>query len=88
MQQFLADMSESVRPERSSPQDGDVVVTEDRRSAVQYTVSRFPGPAQFTASERPVAIASAREFAREYAVDLWYSAAETYRLLEAYRPRS
>jgi hypothetical protein len=72
---------------RASPQDGDVVVTRDARSRVHYTVRQFPGVVQFSAKVRDGAVRLARGFGQKYAVDVWYSEAGTYRLLEVYRPR-
>ena len=74
--------------DRSSPQDGDVVVTREAESRVHYTVRQVPGIVQFSAGVRDAAVRLARSFAQQYAVDVWYSEAGTYRLLEAYRPRT
>ena len=81
-------VSTSPSPDRSSPQDGDVVVTREVESRVHYTVRQLPGIVQFSAGVRDAAVRLARSFAQRYAVDLWYSEAGTYRLLEAYRPRT
>jgi hypothetical protein len=78
----------STHPERSSPQDGDVVVTREAHSRAHYTVRQLPGIVQFSATVRDEAVRLARRFSQRYAVDVWYSEAGTYRLLEAYRPRT
>ena len=74
--------------EHSLPQDGDVVVTREAQSRVHYTVHQQPGMIQFSSAVREEAMRLARTFAQKYAVDVWYSDAGTYRLLEAYRPRA
>ena len=74
--------------DQSSPQDGDVVVTREAESRVHYTVRQLPGIVQFSAGVRDQAVRLARGFAQQYAVDVWYSEAGTYRLLEVYRPRT
>ena len=43
---------------------------------------------QFSADVRDEAVQLARGFGREHAVDVWYTDRSTYRLLEAYRPRT
>jgi hypothetical protein len=73
--------------DRPSPQDGDVVVTRQAEAHVHYTVRQLPGIVQFSAGVRDNAVRLARGFAQQYAVDVWYCEAGTYRLLEAYRPR-
>jgi hypothetical protein len=56
-------------------------------SAISYTVCQLPSiKQQFGSSSREAAIRLARGFAQKHAVDLWYSDAGAYRLLEAYRP--
>jgi hypothetical protein len=72
--------------DRRSPQDGDVVVTHHVETRVYYTVRQLPGIVQFSAGVRHNAVRLAREFAQQYRVDVWYSDAGTYRLLEVYRP--
>lgn len=74
--------------DRSSPQDGDIVVTREAHSPVHYTVSQLPGTAQFSATVRDEAVRMVRGFGRKHRIDIWYSQAGTYRLLEAYRPRT
>ena len=81
-------VSTSPSPDRSSPQDGDVVVTREVESRVHYTVRQLPGIVQFSAGVRDAAVRLARSFAQQYAVDMWYSEAGRYRLLGAYRPRT
>ena len=71
----------------SAPQDGDVIVTRESRSAVRYTVRQHPGNVQFSATPRDEAVRLARSFARKHVVDVWYSENGMHRLLEAYRPR-
>ena len=79
----------STQCERSLPQDGDVVVTRAVQSRVHYTVHQLPGMIQFSSAVRDEAVRLARTFAQKYAVDVWYSdGSGTYRLLEAYRPRT
>jgi hypothetical protein len=78
----------SRRPQPSSPQDGDVVVTREVQSHVHYTLRQLPGMVQFSAPVRDEAVRLARSFSRQYAVDVWYSETGTYRLLEVYRPRT
>jgi hypothetical protein len=73
---------------RSSPQDGDVVVTREAQSRVHYTVRRLPGIVQFSAAVRDEAVRLARGFCQTHGVDVWYCEAGTYRLLEAHRPRT
>jgi hypothetical protein len=75
-------------PAGSAPQDGDVIVTRESRSAVRYTVRQHPGTVQFSASPRDEAVRLARSFAQKQAVDVWYADNGTHRLLEAYRPRT
>ena len=70
----------------SAPQDGDVIVTQESRSAVRYTVRQHPGNVQFSATPRDEAVRLARSFAQKHLVDLWYTENGTHRLLEAYRP--
>jgi hypothetical protein len=79
---------QSTLSERSSPRDGDVVVTREAQSLVHYTVRQLPGIVQFSAGLRDEAVRLARSFGQQYGVDVWYSDAGTYRLLEAYRPRT
>ena len=71
----------------SAPQDGDVVVSRDLRSAHRYSVRQHPGSVQFSATPRDEAVRLARGFAQKYMVDVWYTEDGTHRLLEAYRPR-
>lgn len=71
----------------STPQDGDVIVTRESRSAVRYTVRQHPGNAQFSAALRDEAVRLAQSFAQKHRLDVWYSENGTHRLLEAYRPR-
>jgi hypothetical protein len=78
----------STLPRGSSPKDGDVVVTRESHSRVHYTVRQLPGIVQFSAPVRDEAVRLARSFGQRYTVDVWYSEAGTYRLLEAYRPRT
>lgn len=78
----------SASPERSFPQDEDVVVTRETHSRTHYTVRQLPGLVGFSAAVRDEAVRLARTFAQEHRVDLWYSEAGTYRLLEAYRART
>ena len=75
-------------PDRSFPQDGDVVVTREAHSRVHYTLRQVPGIVQFSADVRDEAVRLARMFGQKHAVDVWYGEAGTYRLLEAYRARS
>ena len=82
-------MSEpSATSERSSPQDGDVVVTREAHSRVHYTVRQLPGIVQFSAAARDEAVRLATSFGQKHRIDVWYSEDGTYRLLEAYRPRT
>jgi hypothetical protein len=74
--------------DRPSPQDGDVVVRCEADGRLYYTVRQLPGIVQFSAGVRDEAVRVAREFAQRYAVDVWYGEGGTYRLLEAYRPRT
>jgi hypothetical protein len=74
--------------ERSSPHDGDVVVTREAHARVHYTVRQLPGIVQFSAAARDEAVRLARSFGQKHVVDVWYSEDGTYRLLEAYRPRT
>ena len=78
----------STSSERSSPQDGDVVVTREAHSPVRCTVRQLPGSVQFSAAVRDDAVRLARGFGQKHAVDVWYSDSGAYRLLEAYRPRT
>jgi hypothetical protein len=78
----------STSSERSSPRDGDVVVTREAHSRVYYTVRQLPGLVGFSAAVRDEAVRLARSFAQEHCVDIWYSEDGIYRLLEAYRPRT
>jgi hypothetical protein len=73
--------------ERSSPRDGDVVVTREAHSRVHYTVRQVPGLVQFSTAVRDEAVGLARNFAQRSGIDMWYCEAGMYRLLEAYRPR-
>lgn len=80
-------VSESfTRPERTAPQDGDVVVAREAQSRVHYTVRQIPGIVQFSAGVLDEAVRLARGFAHKYHVDVWFSERGTYRLLEVYRP--
>ena len=76
----------SIPVDRSSPQDGDVLVTREAQSRVHYTVRQLPGMVQFSAAVREEAVRLGRGFAQKHTVDVWYCEAGTYRLLEAYRP--
>jgi hypothetical protein len=78
----------SQRLHQSSPQDGDVVITREIHSRVHYTVRQLPGSVQFSAPLRNEAERLARSFGKRHAVDVWYSDAATYRLLETYRTRT
>ena len=60
----------------------------EAQSRVHYTVRQVPGMAQFSATGRDEVVRLARLFAQRYSVDVWYSEAGTYRLLEAYRART
>jgi hypothetical protein len=73
--------------DRSLPQDGDLVVTLESKSAVRFIVRQVPGVVQFSASSRDEAVRIARGLAQKHSVDLWYSEHDTCRLLEAYRRR-
>jgi hypothetical protein len=75
-------------PERFAPQDGDVVVTREAHSRVHYTVRQLPGIVQFSAAVRDEAVRLARSFGQKHHIDIWYCEDGTYRLLEAYRPRT
>jgi hypothetical protein len=55
---------------------------------VHYTVRQLPGVVQFSAAVRDEAMRLARSFGQRFTVDVWYCEAGTYRLLEAYRPRT
>jgi hypothetical protein len=70
----------------SRPQDGDVAVTRELRSAVRYGVRQLPGDVQFVASSRDEGIRIARTFAQKYAVNVWYFEGEADRLIAVYRP--
>ena len=72
----------------SSPRNGDVVVTRETQSRVHYTLRQLPGIVQFSADVRNEALRLARQFGQKHAVDVWYSEAGTYRLLEAHRSRT
>jgi hypothetical protein len=63
-------------------------VRRETHSRVHYTVRQLPGLVGFSAAVRDEAVRLARSFAQEHRVDVWYSEDGTYRLLEAYRPRS
>jgi hypothetical protein len=80
-------MSESPIPiAGTAPQDGDVVVTPESRSAGRHELRQHPGTVQFSVSSRDEAVRLARSFARKYAVDVWYSEKGTENLLETCRP--
>jgi hypothetical protein len=81
-------VSQSTPLERSSPQDGDVVVSREVQSREHYTVRQLPGLVQFSTGVRDEAVRLAMAFAQKYAVDVWYSEVGTYRRLEAFRPRT
>ena len=68
-----------------SPRDGDVVITREIHSRIHYTVRQLPGSVQFSAPLRNEAERLARGFGKKHTVDVWYSDAGTYRLLETYR---
>jgi hypothetical protein len=74
--------------DRLSPRDGDVVITREIHSRIHYTVRQLPGAVQFSAPLRNEAERLARSFGKKHAVDVWYSDAATYRLLETYRTRT
>jgi hypothetical protein len=71
--------------DRSSPQDGDVVVTREAHSRVHYTVRQLPGVVQFSTAVRDEAVRLAQKFGQKHAVDVWYSEAGSYRLVDVYR---
>jgi hypothetical protein len=64
------------------------VVTREAHSRVHYTVRQLPGLVQFSAGVRDEAVRLARSFGQKHGIDVWYSENGTYRLLEAYRPRT
>jgi hypothetical protein len=70
----------------SVPQDGDIVVIREWKSAVRYAVRQLPGHVQLISSSPDEAVRLVRGFARTHAVDVWYSEGGSTRLLEAYRP--
>lgn len=63
-------------------------MTREAEARVHYVVRQLPGMVQFSSGVRDEAVRLARRFAQEYAVDVWYREGGTYRLLEAYRPRT
>jgi hypothetical protein len=63
-------------------------VTREAHSQVHYTVRQLPGIVQFSASVRDEAVQLARSFGQQHRIDVWYCEGGTYRLLEAYRPRT
>ena len=63
----------------------DVVVTQESRSSVTFTVRQLSGGVQFSAPSREEAIRLVRGFAAKNAVDLWYSEDGTDTLVDAYR---
>ena len=67
------------------PGDGDVVVSLESGSPVNYAVRQLPGVIQLSASSRDEALRLARCFAQRHAVDLWYSEGPKNLLLERYR---
>jgi hypothetical protein len=82
-------VSDLSRPgDRSFPQEGDVVVTREARSRVHYTVRQLPGIVQFSAAVRDEAERLGLGFGQRHAVNVWYSEAGCYRLLQAYRPQT
>jgi hypothetical protein len=64
------------------------VVTREAHSRVHYTVRQLPGIVQFSTAVRDEAVRLARSFGQKHGIDVWYSDNGTYRLLEAYRPRT
>jgi len=74
--------------ERSSPQDGDVVVTRHAHAGVHYTVRQLPGIVQFSTTVGEEAVRLAIGFAEKHTVNIWCTdGGGTYRRLGA-RKRS
>ncbi len=57
--------------QESGPQDGDVLLSPKAGSAVRFTVSVIPGPAQVAFASYRKALASARTFAGQRGATLW-----------------
>jgi hypothetical protein len=77
----------STLSERSSPQDGDVVVTRHAQSRVHYTVRQLPGIVQFSTTVGEEAMRLAAGFAEKHAVNVWYTdGGGMYRRVEVGRP--
>ena len=64
---------------RNTPRSGDVLVSRRRARADVYTISVVPGLERHSLACRyEDAIAQVRTFAREHAVDGWYTADHTH----------
>jgi hypothetical protein len=73
---------------RTSPQQGDIVVTQETRAHVHYMVHQLGGSVRFGATMREDAVRLAVGFGQARAVDVWYGEAESYWLLESGRART
>jgi hypothetical protein len=82
-------MSATVERDKSSPRDGDVVVTRHAHSRVHYTVRQLPGIVQFSTTVGEEAVRLAAGFAEKHTVNVWYTdGGGTYRRLEVGKPSS
>lgn len=84
--QLLGSIRQVLTAANPDPRDGDLVVTRESAPVVRYAISQYPSVVQFKTPTRDDAIRLARSFAREHAVDVWYSEWGTVTRLETYRP--
>jgi hypothetical protein len=70
----------------SIPEDGDVVVTDERQpAALRYALFVKPGQHQFACAGRADATAKALAFAERVGVDAWYADDNGFRRLGHFR---
>ena len=66
-------MSQVLTFRRLVPQQGDVLASRPTARADRFAISVIPAPTHAVAARYDEAIASIREFARQHAVDAWYT---------------
>jgi hypothetical protein len=71
-------------PQRPVPQPGDILASRPTARADSFAISVVPAPTHAVARRYVEAIASVREFARQHAVDAWYTSDHTHFLRVAH----
>ena len=77
-------MSQVLTVRRPVPQQGDVLASRPTARADRFAISVIPAPTHAVATRYDEAMASIREFARQHAVDAWYTCNHTHFLCVAH----